>query len=696
MTFYSKLLLAPTSTALVALGLIGCGQIKPTHDIQNASALSSTAGDFDPRLGEAYDQIADTHLGSTCLKFTSDLSTTAAAGAAVEYIPPKIGELVISQNASFDDLSDALSGGGELNLNLDAFKGSGSVQFANDMQSDTYSSTFSVFFNVESGEYALKQQEGLAVLNSLGDAAKATLDPTQKRAKCGTEFVSRKKLAANFVAVLKFEFANKGQRDNFEGNVKFESSVIGGNVAFNSAVSKANADAKISLKVRQVGGDATKLSTLAVQDIANCSTKNREACSKSIAAIFTYLNTFPDQFIDPTTKQPLPERFATVANDYRSYDSVDAGWTSAPISPAQAAKLALDRRAFGEKMNDEISNYNRASALLQSGMSLTVQDLSDIRKIQDIIRNRVKVYAKAAQSCYGSTWETCDAAVTAADTVILKDPELVYDATKLVVIPTDIMGWCTKINQWGTIKKEATLGDAVANTILSTNELYTLVKMYDVLKPKNKTLSLDPSEKGETFWPVGAVDCGATVIATRDATADKVVMSQMRIDNIDPIASLTYTRSIDLSQNFIADALPLAKMRFLEVLNLSKNKIASIDGLATTYVTSLNLSENSLSSSTALNKGTADKVLSQLSGIPTLEKLDLSGNKFLTNLKTLSNLPALSEINLVGTGLTRDEAAKFLDRAAVDFPSLVAATFSSSPKLKCVDLLSRYSFVTCL
>ncbi|MCX6132113.1 MAG: hypothetical protein NTX25_24035, partial [Proteobacteria bacterium] len=452
-----KNLKKPSCSIFSAIFLFGCGLTSPKIQPHGISSLSSSSSDFDPRIGEAYDQVTDQFLGSSCVSFPSEI------GASVEFIPPKIGELNIDQDASFESLSKALSGGGQISLNLDSFKGSGSLEFANEMQSDSYSKTLAVYFNVEQGELALKQQEGLVNLNSLGKNWITSNDETQRRKKCGTVFVGRKKLAANFVAVLKFEFANKGRRDSFAGNVNINVSGFQGEANIKSAIAAASSDAKITLKVRQIGGDATKLTTLASENIAKCSTSDRAACDSAVKSIFDYVKDFSKQFAD-TDGKPLPERYMTVANDYRSYDSVDAQWTGKPLSPEEAAKLELDRRAFGEKMSDELANYNRASGLVDSGMSLSALELQDIRAIQDIIRNRFQVYADAAQTCYTETWATCAAANKNADSDIKNNPELAYDITKLVIIPADMIGWCAKLNQYGKVLALDPGALAVANT----------------------------------------------------------------------------------------------------------------------------------------------------------------------------------------------------------------------------------------
>jgi hypothetical protein len=681
--------LMPAGSALVAFGLLACGQVGSKDAIQSVSTLSSSSSEFDPRIGEGYNRFTDSYLGASCISFPNEI------GAAVEFIPPKVGELVIQQDASFEDLSKALSGGGELSLNLDSFKGSGSLQFANEMQSDAYSSTVAIYYSVEQGEVALKQQGDLLTLNALGEKAKKMASDAERSKACGTGFVARKKLAANFVAVLKFEFANKGQRDSFKGNLNIDLESFSGKADVQRMVTSASSDAKITLKVRQIGGDATQLASLAVKDIAQCSTKKRDKCDTAINTLFDYLKGFPQQFADAQGKA-LPERFMTVANDYRSYDSVDAGWASTPISPEKLTSLDLYRRNFGEKMNDELSNYNRASSLVESGISLTPNELQEIRSIQDIIRNRVSTFAKAAQTCYTDRWESCEEKYEEAASDI-KKPEYEYDVTKLVIIPADMLGWCAKLNQWGKIRAQPELGDAVANTILNFNEVYTLAKIFDVLQPEGMILDTNPASGEAKKHIVGKVECSSVVMATRSDAADNISFSQRRLDNIDPLASLEYTRTLNLSQNFITDALPLSKMRFLETLDLSKNKVSSIDGMAATYLSDLNLSDNSLAAPVKGN-GTESghKVLRHLSGLSTLEKLNLSNNRFLVSLRSLKDLPALANLNLSNTGVTTEELDSFLKRIDAEFPSLITVTVTSSNKLICDDLTSVNSrYVVC-
>jgi Leucine-rich repeat (LRR) protein len=111
----------------------------------------------------------------------------------------------------------------------------------------------------------------------------------------------------------------------------------------------------------------------------------------------------------------------------------------------------------------------------------------------------------------------------------------------------------------------------------------------------------------------------------------------------------------------------------------------------------LNLSDNSLAAPVKGN-GTESghKVLRHLSGLSTLEKLNLSNNRFLVSLRSLKDLPALANLNLSNTGVTTEELDSFLKRIDAEFPSLITVTVTSSNKLICDDLTSVNSrYVVC-
>jgi hypothetical protein len=614
----------------------------------------------------------------------------------VEFEPPSIGNLMIKQNASFDDISKVLTAGGELSLDVSAVKVKGSVTYANEMKSDTYSHTFMISVNSGQGQYGLKQQGGKVTLNDLGVRAKGLSDAQERIKRCGTQFVARKSLGTSFVAILKFEFANKAQKDAFGGKINLEiSDMIKGSAEVNYALNTASEDANVTLSAIQIGGDATSLTKLISDDVASCSSKNRDACKKSIAKIIEYASKeFPAQFLDKDdATKVLPERYATMGYQYADYDSVDPDWTLPSVAPETLQALDYNRRYFGELLLDEQSNYNRASALLRSGMKISPQELEGIRAVQKVITDRMSLISGAAQACYSYNWESCRQAIERTKQDIVA-PQYHYDVTKLVIIPSDMMGWCSKLNQYGYIRSQGNLGkdDPILSTILTGDEIATLVKIFAELKPNNKTLGLSAEETDPAQYHIaGKIDCAKVDLAIRAVSADKVTLTQSTLRNIDPLASLSYTEKLDLSNNKIQDALPLSKLNYLLEVDLSHNWLQTFGGFRDTYVAKLFLSDNHLTHGTS---SSVDSLFRELSGSGSLTELYLENNPKLRNLGSLSNLPSLETLDLQFTGVTAVEIEKLLARKE-DFPSLSQILVSETKVRDCLDLSFRHPEVKC-
>jgi Leucine-rich repeat (LRR) protein len=97
---------------------------------------------------------------------------------------------------------------------------------------------------------------------------------------------------------------------------------------------------------------------------------------------------------------------------------------------------------------------------------------------------------------------------------------------------------------------------------------------------------------------------------------DEFELSSSDINDLDGVQFCIHAKSIDLSNNRIADLSPLEALTNLEDLNLSDNEISYIDGLGfLTGLRSLNISNNLIDD------------LEPLFGLKNLEYIDLSGNK---------------------------------------------------------------------
>lgn len=120
-------------------------------------------------------------------------------------------------------------------------------------------------------------------------------------------------------------------------------------------------------------------------------------------------------------------------------------------------------------------------------------------------------------------------------------------------------------------------------------------------------------------------------------------LNNNQIEDISPLSSLTALTTLKLDNNRISNILPLESLESLSVIDLSYNEISDITPLANlTSLTTLKLKSNYIQD------------ISALQNLSSLSTLDLSGNKNLSDISALTDLPALKQLWIKGAQLNND------------------------------------------
>jgi Leucine-rich repeat (LRR) protein len=185
-----------------------------------------------------------------------------------------------------------------------------------------------------------------------------------------------------------------------------------------------------------------------------------------------------------------------------------------------------------------------------------------------------------------------------------------------------------------------------------------------------------------------------------------------RINPIKCVEMYTHLQKIDLSQNAIKDVAPLKSLQFVLSLNLSSNEISTLkgwDGVEGLFpqLRDLDLSSNLLTALLPLPFPALRRLnlacneiatCAEFTGHEKLTSLDLSENK-LTSLAGVANMPALTSLNLSGgirkelptnqldnfEGLAGLEALQELNLARNKFSALQGA-WETFPALRAINI----------
>ncbi|RZA27308.1 MAG: hypothetical protein EOP10_00550 [Proteobacteria bacterium] len=347
-----KLALVPMILASV---LAACG---PQSGSDTKSEISGQSKRLPNGLGQGFE--SDTQLLKTnCV--TGDVQFAGGAQADVTY----------TQDVSFEDVLDSVSGGLNAGAKFSIFDVKGAADFASKQSSDEFSATVTLTSDASVKSAVMKNMR----LTDLGKAMFEDGVVTDKvRKNCGDEFVSQINYSAKLFVNAKFSFATKEDKKNFKGSATLSLlnlGEIGGQIEkMDENIRKT---AKVSITARQIGGNPEELSQILTDNVFTCSMAEFESkCLPMLQAVVQYAReTFPKSLAN----DPIPDSskgWAEVmykTDKYSDFPLLLDGEVVTLVSENDASIITPEieeaRDTVYESYTSEMKNYDRAVGLLK-------------------------------------------------------------------------------------------------------------------------------------------------------------------------------------------------------------------------------------------------------------------------------------------------------------------------------------------
>lgn len=513
-------------------------------------------------LGHGYDshRVA---FNSTCVQL--------APGATVEYSGTQTATVRLDKRLTYDQLKSLLEVEVKGKLKFGTFNTSGGSKFISDAASTDLSESVIFATNIR-GKTAIFND---VVLSPLGEKMAKTNEAQAIRNTCGDQYVYGAELGSQLLVNVKFEFANRRVKADFNANIKFNMvdlfSVEGRAKVFSEKFKK---HVSITISAVQVGGNVAKLTRIfgnageSGVPVMQCSLKRPEECQKAMEAIIAYARgDYADQLRNLSYDPKEPQGAAFLGYLTRSYARGGGNLPDLYRKPGPVLDLEIEAaRDRLEAQYEVLKRHRTRSSRLLLLDSLNTQERELIASIDATIKSNTKQLINAATICYDSPDE-CLAAEQAYE------PKE-YDPASLVHRMT-FLDYCLLSG----------ISKATDHTI----------------KELRQYLSLPKASCQEVEKAINLVET--------------LHLTTRQISDVAPLAGLDRLINLDLGNNKVIDIKPLKTLPKLEKLNLRYNTIGSLEDLATmTQLKELNLGFNQIVS------------IKPLSNLVNLEVLKLHGN----------------------------------------------------------------------
>lgn len=513
------------------------------HTIEMNDNIPSSVGAA--LLGHGYDSHR-VSFNSSCVGL--------APNAKVEYGGTQTATVRLDKRLSYDQLKSLLEVEVKGKLKFGTFNTSGGSKFISDAAS-TYLSESVIFATNIRGKTAIFND---VVLSPLGEKMAKTNDASLIRRTCGDEYVYGVELGSQLLVNVKFEFANRRVKADFNANIKFDMvdlfSVEGRAKVFSEKFKK---HVSISISAVQIGGNVGELTRIFgnPQDggvpIIQCSLKMPVECQKAMGAIIAYARgSYAEQLKNLSYDPTAPNGAAFLGYLTRSY--ARGGGNLPDLYKKPGPVLDLEIEAARDRLKSQyiiLKKHRARSSRLLLLDSLKPAERREISQIDLVIKSNTKALIKAATVCY----DYPDECISAEEAYEPKK----YDSSKLVhqmgFLDYCLLNGISK-NVDHTVKEirqYLQMGDSSCEEVAKSLELV-------------ETLSLK-TRKIKDISPLAGL-----------AKLINLDLSDNNIINLEPIVALPKLRKLTLRYNNIGSIADLAKMVNLKELNLGFNNIVNI------------------------------------------------------------------------------------------------------------------------
>lgn len=561
---------------IAAAGLLAaaCGSSSTDTGGSAPKSATVTADKGAALLGWGYDSHTE--------EFTSKCVETPAA---IRYAGSPSAKLSIEKNKTLEELNNLLDVQVSGKLMLTGFNISAAARFASEAASTDLSTSMVILDEVR-GRYALIEEPRLtpSVLDTV-----STWSPELIRAQCGDSFVDQVELGANLYVSVRFDFANRDVKSDFDANIKLDFvSLFEVEGAAKVAFEKFKDQVTVTITATQVGGKAERLTNILGPQgqgihLMKCGIANQQDCEQALDSILRYArDDFATQLAELSYDPTVTGGAAFLSYNAKDYYRAGLRQLYPAPGPVLEQEVKATRDRLLETYQAQASDRKYAESLLRMP-SLSEDERRIAQSTTDILKRNIAKLVATAQICYETPGQCVD-----AESQVTLEP---YDPGKLGHLEI-FVDYCQR----------AFKPKAIAQTIERIKE----------------ALNIPANEENCRF------------IAEELANEASLDLSSKDLVDLKPLRRLPNLLELNLAQNRILNVTPLSTLPRLVKLNLRDNQISNIASLAQLrQLQSLDLVRNRLVDVTAL-EGLDNLRVLKLQGNPTIH--DFAPVEGLTNL----------------------------------------------------------------
>lgn len=520
--------------------LVGCGIQQEEKSKLAEFYLPSGAQRSQATLGKGYDAEKEKFVGD-CV--SGEVEFVGAQNALVTF------DRSMSEKETSDSLGFSVGGKGRYG----AVKFSAAAQFSKESSSNDFSesTTYSAIYNFKNAKLKNAQKT---------DVGQTAFRANRWKESCGHEYVEQIELGGSLYINTKIEFSSKEDKQAFSAQFNIQGPAFAVRGALEQASKSFGRTASVSVRLYQVGGNISRLSTVfgEAQVAADLNNPNGSQASALVVCSMDRMDAclaVLDKAIKYASDKNDPDAFPSQMN-FRTLDTsspngpamlkyITAPWKNLAIygpDPLVESVVKVSRKRLSDAFEEQLKYNNRVSGLLNGRIRLSPAQFKDIKDIDAKVGENLAVIEEAANTCY-SEFAHCTSAATEA----IKNLKS-FDSTRFTVVPETFAQYCD-----------------IAN--LPTHKLslkHTVDTLLDVAKEDLSDLGSDP--------------CGTAGAELESRT--ELNLSQRGLKVLSPLVTLKRIKHLNLKGNEIEDVSKLGLLPELLTLNLSKNRILSVASLS--------------------------------------------------------------------------------------------------------------------
>lgn len=371
---------------ILGAGLLGCQQSfdspSDLHNDEVPASYTDTAV-----LGQAYSKNRKKIFNVNCVKGESIVRGN------------EIGILKYQKDMRYHEVMDALNGNLSLGVQFSQIHAGASAKIALSQASDDHSETHTFFWSGINRKEIFKP--GTVVPSERGEFYIENYNDRLSE-KCGDEFIAEIQYGAILLATLRIDFLNKSDKKSFGGGLNI--GLMDGILDVKGDFEKVNNDikrrTKVSVIVKQLGGNATGLLTVVPDNVMNCSLSDISPCLTTMSNLIKYgEGAFRESLEMPDDDHT---NWNVIKYVTQRYDESGLEELVGSTPPAELHQEVLRMRRSLERGHiKELTIRERASRLRNNGRShLTNVQIKQVEDIELKADQNARIYVNGLEVCF--------------------------------------------------------------------------------------------------------------------------------------------------------------------------------------------------------------------------------------------------------------------------------------------------------